>query len=246
KPRNIHTEIALVKVSYLLYKEQKYSEALPFYQQLQDAAESSQNKLTAKLGSMRCAFYTKNYEVCINECNKVLNNEKLSQQQTIEARQMKAKSLYEVNRHDECVGDFNYLAKNAKSDAGAEAYYYLAQIHFEKKEFKETEKSVNSLINYPYTNNDWNTKAMLLMSDVYAERKEYTNAEAVLKSVIENADKQEFIDIANKKLAELKEKQKPKEEAKPQDEMKIQFDNSTGGQLFEAQPVKTDTTAQPK
>lgn len=246
KPRNIHTEIALVKVSYLLYKEQKYSEALPFYQQLQDAAESSQNMLAAKLGSMRCAFYTKNYEVCINECNKVLNNEKLTQQQTIEARQMKAKSLYEVNRHDESVGDFNYLAKNARSDAGAEAYYFLAQIHFEKKELKEAEKSVNILINYPYTNNDWNTKAMLLMSDVYSERKEYTNAEAVLKSVIENADKQEFIDLANKKLAELKEKQKPKEEAKPQDEMRIQFDNSTGTQLFEAQPVITDTTAQPK
>ncbi|MGZ4066041.1 MAG: tetratricopeptide repeat protein [Bacteroidia bacterium] len=246
KPRNIHTEIALVKVSYLLYKEQKYAEALPFYQQLQDAAESSQNKLAAKLGSMRCAFYTKSYDVCVNECNKVLNNEKLSQQQTIEAHQMKARSLYETNRHDESVGDFNYLAKNAKSDAGAEAYYYLAQIHFEKKELKEAEKSVNALINYPYTNNDWNTRAMLLMSDVYAERKEYTNAEAVLKSVIENADKQEFIDLANKKLQELMEKQKPTGEAKPQDEMRIQFDNSNGSQLFEAQPVKTDTTSTPK
>ena len=84
------------------------------------------------------------------------------------------------------------------------------------------------------------------MSDVYSERKEYTNAEAVLKSVMENADKQEFIDLATKKMQELKEKQKPKEEAKPADEMRIQFDNSTGSQLFEAQPVKTDTTSQPK
>jgi len=249
KPRNIHTEIALVKASYILYKDKKYEEALPLYQQLQDAAESSQNKLIAKLGSMRCAFFTKNYDVCVNECNKVLNTEKISQVQLTEAHQMKAKSLYETNRRDESVNDFNYLTKNSKSEAGAEAYYYLALIHFEKKELKETEKTANTLINYPYTNNDWNTKAMMLMSDVYVEKKEYTNAEAVLKSVIENADKQEYIDIANQKLQGIKDKQQIKmEEGKPPEEMKIQFDNKNGNQLFEAQPVKTDSlnTTQPK
>jgi tetratricopeptide (TPR) repeat protein len=249
KPRNIHTEIALVKASYLLYKDKKYDEALPLYQRLQDAAESAQNKLTAKLGSMRCSFYTKNYEVCINECNKVLNsNEKLSQQQLTETHQMKAKSLYETNRRDECIADLNYLTKNSKSDAGSEAYYYLALIHFEKKELKETEKTVNSLINYPYTNNDWNTKAMILMSDVYAEKKDFVNAEAVLRSVIENADKQEYIDMANQKLKELQDKQKPKEEGKQQEGMEIQFDNKNGNQLFEAHPAKSDSlkTVQPK
>lgn len=250
KPRNIHTEIALVKASYILFKDKKYDEALPLYQQLQDAAESSQNKLAAKLGSMRCAFYTKNYDVCVNECNKVLNsNEKLSQIQLTEAHQMKAKSLYETNRHDESVSDFNYLVKNARSEAGAEAYYFLSLIHFEKKELKETEKTANTLINYPYTNNDWNTKAMILMSDVYAERKEFTNAEAVLKSVIENADKQEYIDTANQKLKELTDKQKAKEqELKPQEEMQIKFDDQNGNKLFEAQPVKRDSlnTTQPK
>ena len=249
KPRNIHTEIALVKASYVLYKDKKYDEALPLYQQLQDAAESSQNKLTAKLGSMRCAFFTKNYDVCVNECNKVLNNEKLSQVQLTEAHQMKAKSLYETNRRDESIADLNYLTKNSKSDAGADAYYYLALIHFEKKELRETEKTVNTLINYPYTNNDWNTKAMMLMSDVYVEKKEYNNAEAVLKSIIENADKQEYIDLANQKLQELKDKQQMREQQnKPAEEMKIQFENSNGNQLFEAQPLKTDSlnTMQPK
>jgi len=226
KPRNIHTEIALAKSAFMLYKDKKYGDALPLYLQLQEAAETSQNKLAAKLGAMRCAFQVQMYEECVTECNKVLNTEKLSANQVVEAHQLKARSLYELNRRDEAIADLNYLVKNAKSEAGAEAYYYLAMIHFQKKELKETEKAVNNLVGYTYSNNDWNTKGMILMSDVYAERKEYANAEAVLQSVIENADKAEYIDIAKQKLQEIKDKQQQRlQEEKPKDDMQIQFQN---------------------
>ncbi len=225
KPRNIHTEIALSKAAYILYKDKKYGDAFPLYMQLQEAAETSQNKLAAKLGAMRCSYQVKMYEECVTECNKVLNTEKLSPNQVVEAHQLKARSLYELNRRDEAIADLNYLVKNAKSEAGAEAYYYLALIHFQKKELKETEKTVNSLVGYTYSNNDWNTKGMLLMSDVYAEKKEYANAEAILQSVIENAEKTEYIDIAKQKLQEIKDKQQQREMENKQEDMQIQFRN---------------------
>jgi TolA-binding protein len=240
KPRNIHTETSLAKAAYMLFKDKNYAEALPLYQQLKDAAESTQNKLAARLGSMRCAFYTKNYEVCINECNLVMNTEKISPVQLTEVHQMKSISLYETNRKDEAIADFNYVVKNAKSEAGAEAYYYLAQIHFQKKEWKEAEKTINAMINYTYSNNDWNTKGMLLMADVYADKKEYANAEAVLQSVIENADKAEFIDQAKKRLQEIRDEQQPKPEGnRTQEEMKIEFNN--GNQSFDTAPVQRDS-----
>jgi tetratricopeptide (TPR) repeat protein len=226
KSRNIHTETSLVKASYILFKDKNYTEALPLYTQLQDVAESNQNKLTAKLGAMRCAFYTKNHDVCVDECNKVMNTEKISQAQLGEAHQLKAKSLYETNKRDEAVTDFQYLTKNSKSEAGAEAYYYLALIHFQKKELKETEKTINTLIAYNYSTNDWNTKAMLLMSDVYVQKNETNNAEVILQSVIDNADKQEYTDMAKQKLQEIKDKQQAaKEVEKQQEQMKVEFDN---------------------
>ncbi|HXB40816.1 MAG TPA: tetratricopeptide repeat protein, partial [Bacteroidia bacterium] len=251
KSRNIHTEIALAKASYILYKDKKYDEALLLYMQLQGAAESSQNKLAAKLGAMRCSYQVKSYDTCVNECNKVLNTEKLSSTQLIEAHQLKARSLYELNRRDEAIADLNYLTKNAKSEAGAEAYYYLAMIHFQKKELKETEKTVNSLIGYNYTNNDWNTKGMLLMADVYTEKKDYTNAEAVLQSIIENANKPEYIDLAKQKLQEIRDKQTARmQEQKPSGDMQIQFQNKGNDVLLEQPKIKRDTlktnTVQPK
>jgi tetratricopeptide (TPR) repeat protein len=237
KSRNIHTEISLVKASYILYKDKNYAEALPLYTQLQDVAESAQNKLTAKLGAMRCAFFTKSYDVCIDECNKVLNTDKITAQQTTEAHQLKAKSLYETNRRDEAVNDFQYLVKNSKNESGAEAYYYLALIRFGKKEFKETEKTINTLMAYDYSTNDWNTKALLLMSDVYVEKNEINNAEVVLKSITENADKQEYIDLANQKLQEIKDKQQAaKEVEKQQEQMEIEFPNKGNDIQLDAQP----------
>jgi len=244
KPRNIHTEIALVKTSYMLYKDKNYTEALPLYTQLQDVAESAQNKLTAKLGAMRCAYFTKNYDICIDECNKILNTDKITVQQMAEAHQLKAKSLYETNRRDEAVNDFQYLVKNAKNESGAEAYYYLALIRFQKKEWKETEKIINTLMTYDYSTNDWNTKALLLMSDVYVQKNEINNAEVILKSVTENADKQEYIDLANQKLQEIKDKQEAaKEVEKQQEQMQIEFQNKGNDVKLETQPQteKTDS-----
>lgn len=243
KGRNIHMEIALSKAAYIQFKDKNYQDAFPLYMQLQEAAESSQNKLLAKLGAMRCSYQVKLFEECVNECNKVLNTEKISASQLVEAHQLKARSLYELNRRDECIADLNYLTKNAKSEAGAEAYYYLAMIHFQKKELKETEKTVNSLIGYTYSNNDWNTKGMLLMADVYAEKKDFANAEAVLQSIIENADKAEYIDLAKQKLQEIRDKQNARvqEQQQPGSDMQIQFRNNGNDILLDQNPVKQDT-----
>jgi tetratricopeptide (TPR) repeat protein len=246
KPRSIHTETSLVKASYILFKDKNYAEALPLYTQLEDLAETPQNKLIAKLGAMRCAFYTKNYDACIDACNKVLNTEKITQQQLAEAHQLKAKALYETNRRDEAALDFQYLIKNAKNESGAEAYYYTALIHFQKKELKETEKTINTLIAYSYSTNDWNTKAMLLMSDVYVAKNETNNAEVILQSVIDNADKQEYTDMANQKLQEIKDKQKAAEEAKKQQEqpeMQIEFQNKGNDVKLDVPPAQPKTQA---
>jgi TolA-binding protein len=239
KTRSIHTEISLVKASYILYKDKNYAEALPLYTQLQDLAESAQNKLTAKLGAMRCAFYTKNYDICIDECNKVMNTEKIAQQQLAEAHQLKAKSLYEINRIDEAVVDFQYMVKNSKSESGAEAYYYLALIHFQKKEWKETEKTVNTLLVYNYSTNDWSTKGLLLMADVYVQKNETNNAEVLLQSVIDNANKPEYTDLAKQKLQEIKDKQQAAQEVdkQKQEQMKIEFENKGNDILLDA-PTK--------
>ncbi len=226
KPRSIYSEVSLSKASYLYYKDKKYTEALPLYMQLQEMAETPSNKNLAKLGAMRCAFYLNQFETSLTEANKVLTIEKLTPQQATEAKYIKAKSLYETGRYDDAMLEFKAMTKASKNRTGAEAYYHIAKIQFNKKEYKEVEKTINKLISYEYSNDDWNNKGMLLLADAYMAKGEDADAQVILETLIDNKAKQEYIDEAKKRLEELKARQAAKEETQKKmsyGDMKVKF-----------------------
>ncbi|MES2679975.1 MAG: tetratricopeptide repeat protein [Bacteroidota bacterium] len=259
KSRGIYSETSLAKASYLYYKDKKYQEALPLFQQLQEIAETPSNKSAGKFGAMRCAFYLNQFETALEECNKVLSTEKLTPQQTSEAKYIKAKSLYETKRYDDALVEFKAMTKAAKNVTGAEAYYYVAKIEFNKKDYKEVEKTVTKLIGYEYSNDDWNNKGMLLLGDAYLESGNDADAEVILQTLVENKPAPEYVEEANKRLEALKEKQRKAEEARLEAQnktMNIEYKESkSDGDLFDkmmedlekqkAAPTNTNI-AQPK
>ncbi|WP_317899247.1 tetratricopeptide repeat protein [Aurantibacillus circumpalustris] len=244
RPRSVYSEVSLAKTSYLYYKDKKYAEALPLFQQLQEIAETPSNKSAGKFGAMRCAFYMKEYTVALNECTKVLNTEKLTPQETSEAKYIKAKSLYETKRLDDALIEFTAMTKAAKNVTGAEAYYYIGRIQFAKQDYKEVEKTINKLISYEYSNDDWNNKGMLLLADSYIALKDDANAQVVLESVIGAKIKQEYVDEANSRLAALKERQikelspvENKGATQQGNEMKVEFNQTKkDSALFNNEP----------
>lgn len=260
KTRSVYSEVSYAKASYIYYKDKKYQEALPLFQQLQEVAETPSNKSAGRFGAMRCAFYLNNYETALTEVNKVLSTEKLTPQQTSEAKYIKAKSLYETNRLDDALLEFKAITKSAKNLTGAEAYYHIAKIYFKKQDYKEVEKNVNKLIGYEYSNDDWNNKGMLLLADAYIAKGEEADAQVILETVIDGKPKQEYIDEAKKKLEELKAKQnsRTKQETGTQNnEMKVEFNQSKKDEdLFDKMyresqqnntaPTNTTTVEQPK
>lgn len=207
RPRSLNTELALTRASYMYYKDKKYQEALPLFLQLQEVAENPANKTSGRFGAMRCSFYLNQYETSLTESGKVLNNEKLSPQQQAEAKYIKARSLYETGRLEDAMTEFKSMTKTSKNVTGAEAYYYIAKIQFKKGDYKEVEKTVNKLVSYEYTNDDWNNKALLLQADAYLAKGEDADARVMLETIIEGKPKQEYLDEATKKLEELNAKE---------------------------------------
>jgi len=244
RPRSIYSEVSLAKTSYLFYKDKKYSEALPLFQQLQEIAETPANKSAGKFGAMRCAFYLNQFDVALEECNKVLNTEKLTPQETSEAKYIKAKSLYETNRLDDAMIEFKAMTKASKNLTGAEAYYYIAKIQFAKQDYKEVEKTINKLISYEYSNDDWNNKGMLLLADAYVAMKDDADAQVILETIIGGKVKQEYVDEATQRLDALKVRQVKENPPKPQNsiaspgnEMKVEFNQSKkDSALFSSEP----------
>lgn len=252
KSRSIYTETSLSKASYLLYKDKKYEEALPMYLQMQEIAEAPANKLTAKVGAMRCAFALNQYETALTESNKVLGTEKLNPQQTNESKYIKARSLFETQRYDDALTEFKVIAKSSKNTSGAEAYYYIGKIYFNKQDYKEAEKTINSLISFAYTNDEWNTKGMLIIADCYIAKKETEDAKIILQTILDGKPKQEYIDEVNKRFEQIKLMDAAKAEALKAEqakttEMKVEFNTTGSDEKLFSQPVNTipaDTTKQ--
>jgi tetratricopeptide (TPR) repeat protein len=243
-PRSIYSEVAYSKASYLLYKDKKYAEALPVYQKMQEIAETPSNILLAKSGAMRCAFYLNQFETALTESKKVLDSDKLSPQQSSEAKYIKAKSLFETQRYDDALAEFKSISKTAKNTTGAEAFYYIARIYFVKQDYKETEKTVNALISYAYTNDDWNTRGMLLIADSYLAKGDDKDAEVILQTIIDGKPKQEFIDEARKRMEQIKQRQteRMKTEQGTQPEMKVEFKTSGGDKNLYEKPENAPKT----
>jgi TolA-binding protein len=241
RARGINTETSLLKLSYMLYKDKKYEEVLPYYQKLDEYAEAPANKLTGRIGAMRSAFSLKKFEIALDFAGKVLNTEKITPQQTNEAKYDKAKSLYELNRFDDALIEFKAIHKTAKNVTGAEALYLIAKIQLAKQDYTAVEKTIGSLISYEYSNDDWNNKGLLLLADSYIAKGEDSDAELMLQTVIDGKPRQEYIDEATKKLEELKAKRAARtiQETAPSNDMKVEFKESKGDkdlfdQLYEA------------
>jgi TolA-binding protein len=224
KPRSLYTETSLAKASYINYKAKNYAAALPQFMYLKDISESPLNKTNARFGSMRCAFYLNKFDTALVACNEVLTYEKIFPQQTTEVKYIKAKCLYEVNRLDDALIEFKAMSKTSKNITGAEAYYYMMQIYYKKQDYKEVEKTVNKLMSYEYSSDDWNNKGMLLYADALIAKGDEADAQVILETIISNKPKEIYLNEAQQKLDALKAKQTKKEEEskqKPSTELKL-------------------------
>jgi TolA-binding protein len=235
KPRGIYSERALAVVTYLLYKDKKYEAVLPLYQQLEEYAETPANKLNGRIGAMRSAFNLNKFDVALDYAIKVLNTEKITPQQTNEAKYDKAKSLYELKRFDDAMLEFKAIQKSAKNITGAEALYLIAKIYYEKQDYTNVEKTINSLISYDYSNDDWNTRGLLLLSDAYLAKGDEGDAELMLQTVIDGKPKQEFMDEAKARLEKIRSMKAMRAAQQPTgNEMKVEFkEQSSDKDLFD-------------
>jgi hypothetical protein len=81
------------------------------------------------------------------------------------------------------------------------------------------------------------------MADLYIEKNEEQNAEAVLQTIIDNADHLEFTKVAEEKLRKLKEKQQARIIPPVETNMQIEFKNTnTDTKLYDSISPVIDST----
>ncbi|MFN5184014.1 MAG: tetratricopeptide repeat protein [Bacteroidota bacterium] len=236
KPNSM-TENALTKASFILNKNGQYIEALPLYENLIQIATDPQTICNSKVNAMRCSWNIKNFEKAAQNATLVIADIKAKQEQIWEARKIRSQCYYQTEKLNEALEDFNLIYKNAQSEQGAEALYYIATIYQKIGDHTEVEKTIDKLMSYKYSNKTWMTKGLLIMSDSYVAQKKFSDAEALLQTIIESQNDQNLINEAKLKFEELKKLQNPdpnenKNNALPE----IDFNNTKNENIFEKEP----------
>ncbi len=172
---------------------------------------SSQNKrdiVSAWQGLVDAYYTVGNQDSVIVFCREIINNGgNIVMGATNKAQLFLGKAFMQKNDFVKAEEEFKKTIALAKDNNGAEAKYFIGDMLYRSKKYKESIKSLQELAQEFSEFVYWYEKSFILISDDYVALNDYFMAKATLKSVIENSDTPETVDIAKKKIKEIENKE---------------------------------------
>ena len=219
QPDNYFTEGALSKAAGLHYNDQNYVQALLYFERLAKISNSGTNLPDALTGIMRCQFNLAKYPECITTANQILALEKVSDILKRETNYKLGLSYYNSGNADKAFPILSKLSTDTNSAEGAEAKFLVAEILFERRKLKESEKEIMDFIDKNSPHQFWLAKSFLLLSDIYLKNGDEFQAKHTLKSIEENYPEKEdgILEATRQKLQviEADEASQTKNQSKP-------------------------------
>jgi tetratricopeptide (TPR) repeat protein len=177
--------------------------AVSNYRILQKNAESKKEQTVAAIGLMDTYYTLKKYDSTLYFAKEVISIGNVVPGGVGRAQLYQGKIPYEKGEYAKATEEFKKVVASSKDEVGAEAKYWLSQILFKTKKYKESEASIFELSKEFEGYDTWRAKSFILLADVYLAMNDVPQAKATLKSIIENADDKDAIEEAKSKLAEI-------------------------------------------
>jgi predicted negative regulator of RcsB-dependent stress response len=151
-------------------------------------------------GLLRAQYKLDKWSAAVANARELLQLKGAATDDKMIANLVLAKDSHAKNDLNLASGYYRTVVSLGKSEFAAEARYRLAEILLAQGKLPEAEKAALDVINKAGSYDLWITKAYILLGDVYFQQKDYFNAEATLKSVVENAIIPELKAEAQQKL----------------------------------------------
>lgn len=210
KAPNNYAEISVLQAARISYFELKnYKQAEQYFAQLKSIATTPENKVESERGLLRCQYKLNEFNDALANAQDLLQQKGIASDDKAMANLIIGKNYQNNNQLNEANDAYKTVVSTGKSEYAAEARYRIAEILFLQNNLKDAEKAAFDVINKAGSYDYWITKAYILLGDVYLKEQDYFNAEATLRSVVQNATDTELKQEAQQRLdAVLAEKDK--------------------------------------
>ena len=202
------SEESLSKLTQIYLQENKFDQALPYLDRLEQEAYSKENLIFAQSNLMKGYFETKAYDFAIEYAKKILLRDKIDSTLELDAKTIIAKSSLKNEDFYTAEEYFLEVERNAKGELKAEALYYNAFFKHQQKDYTESNKVIQKLIANYSAYKYWAVKSYVIMGKNYYRLKDVYQATFVLENVIKNFEKYEdIVKEAQTELDSIKEKE---------------------------------------
>ena len=201
---NPYMEEACMRSAEIAYDKEEYKTAAYYFQQMLRVASSSNMRITAQLGILRCNQHEGNIETVIAAATQLLEQDQLTDNIRQEALYYRAKAHLSNQQYGLAVVDLTPLSKEVRTPMGAEAKYQLANAYFQLGSIELAEEEVMSFTQMQTTQQYWLAKSLILLSDINVQRNDIFQAKQYLLALQSNYQQQDDITtIIADKLQEI-------------------------------------------
>ncbi|GHT63602.1 hypothetical protein FACS189451_10530 [Bacteroidia bacterium] len=187
---NRFTEESLARLAELLYNEGNYTGALPYYERLQNTAETKSGREEGALGVIRSAAQLHKPGNVVASANLLLKTGISDPSIAEEVKYYRTKALLELGEKTLAEKDLQDLSKDTRTAFGAEAKYLLAQHYFDNKQTTRAKEVISDYIKQGTPHTYWLARSFILMSDICLSEGDKLQARQYLESLQNNYTKQ--------------------------------------------------------
>ncbi|PZP43197.1 MAG: hypothetical protein DI598_16005 [Pseudopedobacter saltans] len=174
----------LAKINYFKLKD--YDNALSQFSQLKMLTSDLAIKLECIKASIRIQFKLNRWENAYTNANELLNYKDIKPDDKQMAYLIIGKNLENEKKLDEAMSNYNKVVALGNSVFSAEAQYHVAEIFFKQNKLNDAEKTAFGVQKIGVSDY-WIEKSYILLGEIYFEKKDYFNANATLKSIVDNS-----------------------------------------------------------
>jgi TolA-binding protein len=182
-PVNQFTEQSIIAAAAAYYGKEDFKTSMEYYEKLEKAAGSSENKIIALKGQLRSAYQLGDAQKTIVAAEKISSSVNIPEELSREALFMKAKANYSLNNYDDALIDFRKTATEVISAEGAESKYRVAELLYKKDQPDESEKIISEFIDQNTPHQFWMARMFLLLAEISIKKGDKLQARATLESL---------------------------------------------------------------
>ena len=222
---NSYTEESSTFIANYYYGQENYTDAIPFFEQIEKISSKPGQINHAKQCLMVCHYSTSNWLNAVAYSKMVLDDKQITNEVRIYSNYILGMAQYMLENATDAIAAFTAVANSTTDEMSVESRFYIAELWYKQNDYVKADAEALLIIKNPNKYDYWIAKAVLLQSRIQLAQNDFVKAEQLVTKVINKYPHEGdgIMEEATALLEEINQLKNPKrvEETEVEDEVEI-------------------------